>query len=110
MATDKNTTNAQHTPGPWTYRLSIDGRICGDVRGPAGRFVADIGAHEESDANARLIASAPDLLAALRDALDLLVCDALADTSRECSDDELCDVCRAKDSITNVIRRATVAA
>lgn len=56
-----------HTPGPWTVgeRRSILGRafdksekqIVDQVRG---------GSREAADANARLIASAPDLLAALK--------------------------------------------
>lgn len=55
-----------HTPGPWTVEthrdvrwvVAVDKRIC---------EFAYINAHEE--ANARLIAAAPDLLAALQRAI-----------------------------------------
>ncbi|MEH3063839.1 MAG: hypothetical protein PGN33_14220 [Methylobacterium radiotolerans] len=62
---------AQHTPGPWQadaqYIAAVDGR---PVPIAASQYVwvtAPGGpAHEEACANARLIAAAPDLLAALR--------------------------------------------
>lgn len=56
-------TSAQHTPGPWTFHLEPDGEIhiSGDdlhvCRLPQG--------YPNEAANARLIASAPDLLDAL---------------------------------------------
>jgi hypothetical protein len=64
----------QHTPGPWIVDVAqdSDGTIHSvDVREAAyGLFVAAVEAHtdEHADvmANARLIAAAPDLLAALR--------------------------------------------
>ena len=66
--------SAKHTPGPWTirYRTNVFG-IRRDV-GHVGS-VAVCGGHDsnqvdcgpESEANARLIAAAPDLLEALRD-------------------------------------------
>lgn len=66
----------QHTPGPWTIRpYNFD-----DVQGAHGIFPEgcripichsimgnDLG---QADANARLIAAAPDLLACLLDVLD----------------------------------------
>lgn len=58
----------KHTPGPWHIgvRTYHAGR---DVYGPKGEPVAvadqDITLPEESAANARLIAAAPELLAAL---------------------------------------------
>lgn len=61
--------SAQHTPGPW--RLDSDEGCCG-VLGPDGFMVADCTifsllpdapSPERWDANARLIAAAPDLLA-----------------------------------------------
>lgn len=70
-----------HTPGPWTFDPSAeaDGRRSGYIRGPksngAGGLIAvarvtEAGnGHSERMANARLIASAPRLLAALEDAL-----------------------------------------
>jgi len=41
-----------------------------DVRGPNGEHVADCGCHDQAAANAALIAAAPDLLAAVRRALE----------------------------------------
>ena len=61
---------SKHTPGPW----AVD-RYCRDIT-PVGRYlrIAEIPGHRENDtpdsqereANARLIAAAPDLLAALQ--------------------------------------------
>lgn len=64
----------QHTPGPWT----TDGNAHSgdlDVISPAGRItLIDCEFSDEPEevltANARLIAAAPDLLAALMDVLD----------------------------------------
>ena len=69
-----NTSNTQatHTPGPWTAvanRPDEDGGKLDRVRSADGHLVAGIPAYEhdqaEEDANARLIAAAPELLAAL---------------------------------------------
>jgi len=48
-----------HTPGPWKARIRRQGS---HVTGPDGFSVAHVG----TDANARLIAAAPDLLEACR--------------------------------------------
>ena len=68
------------TPAPWTYRAIAPGcrrtmvvsqrgtpYSSPDVYSSHGGFVADCGSHEQSNANARLIAAAPDLLAALKE-------------------------------------------
>ena len=67
---------SKHTPGPW----AVD-RYCRDIT-PVGRYlrIAEIPGHRENDtpdsqereANARLIAAAPDLLAALEAACDII--------------------------------------
>jgi len=61
---------AGHTPGPWTY----PGGTGNFVGGPDRIRVADVGgmerSPEERQANARLIAAAPDLLAACKSVLD----------------------------------------
>ena len=66
--------SAQHTPGPWVYRRSFDSSARRDIWTAADatghrELVATIpdadGDHINADA--RLIAAAPDLLAALRD-------------------------------------------
>lgn len=65
-----------HTSGPWTVcedgERNIQGSISIGVASPCGWFVADVWADADelkasAQANARLIAAAPDLLAALRD-------------------------------------------
>jgi hypothetical protein len=65
---------AKHTPGPWR----VGGIWAGVTRfvetsEPESRLIAEVRGnkspeeHEERDANARLIAAAPDLLAFVRD-------------------------------------------
>ena len=61
-----------HTPGPWDVQNALgDGPnkwIYAD-----GLYVAEVdGEREEAEANARLIAAAPDLLTALKDAVEYL--------------------------------------
>ncbi len=59
-----------HTPGPW---VNDNGLVYGTGMGGASFDIFDAsewnGALEEAHANAALIAAAPDLLAALQDAL-----------------------------------------
>lgn len=61
------TTNNTHTPGPWilgTYDHAVH-----NITGPKGEmpFIATIpSGRDNREANARLIAAAPDLLAALQ--------------------------------------------
>lgn len=64
--------SAKHTPGPWSYAIpgdsfvaSSNGLIC---RRPA--VSGGGGAPNNWEANARLIAAAPDLLAFVKDWLD----------------------------------------
>lgn len=64
----KTQTNQTHTPGPW--RL-LDNAILSDHINYAGNFIVTELSHRadaEHSANARLIAAAPELLAALKDA------------------------------------------
>lgn len=69
-------TKPQHTPGPWKY----DGAGFGNIRPvkETGRNIVYFGRAEgseefkERDANARLIAAAPDLLEACKLALERL--------------------------------------
>jgi hypothetical protein len=70
---------ARHTPGPWDYEQSLRGdgvpipyswQVLAEIAPPPGvdeafMHVADC----ETEANARLIAAAPDLLAALRECI-----------------------------------------
>jgi hypothetical protein len=55
----------QHTPGPWEISENEAGEldICEEV---GGDMLADLAKCKNAQANSRLIAAAPDLLAALR--------------------------------------------
>lgn len=57
---------AQHTPGPWkaTFRRTVM-HIHSDSKKIASMGSGHVGLSHEDDANARLIAAAPDLLNAL---------------------------------------------
>jgi hypothetical protein len=65
----------KHSPGPWRVKIK-SGRVCviadkapGEYRsGFQYKLVADCGSTNQREANARLIAAAPDLLAELQDA------------------------------------------
>lgn len=72
--------NTQHTPGPWKLEEAIDGRSRGYIRGanmlPGAKHGFAICkmsrasySLDEFEANARLIASSPDLLEASEQAL-----------------------------------------
>jgi hypothetical protein len=77
---------SNYTPGPWRVKPNSVG---GPTVGPEGSVVADIRTyggphvggrqHPQTDANARLIAAAPDLLEALRCACNYI--DKLGGTS-----------------------------
>jgi iron only hydrogenase large subunit-like protein len=107
-------TNTAHTPGPWTFQrieASDDNRIVYCLIGPEAELkrttgVAYAGTYgktrhltvtgirqsdEECEANARLIAAAPDLLVALEAALPFI--EAQEGTSDE--NDVIVDACRA---------------
>ena len=62
-------TNAtKHTPGPWTCNIDAEGLnvFQDDPEHPGnGDHIMCIPRHPESEANARLIAAAPEMLAAL---------------------------------------------
>jgi hypothetical protein len=84
--------NTQHTPGPWRVATTPDSPREKAVRltrfhsigvngGPAIAMLPD-GQRDIQDANARLIAVAPELLAALED-----VTEALIATDRRCNCD-----------------------
>ena len=68
--------SAGHTPGPWGYRLEAVRTVIFHKTGIGERAIA-VGAGHYPDhiANARLIAAAPDLLAALQQELEALEMD-----------------------------------
>ena len=53
---------SEHTPGPWEAREDYDSTWWVVQSGPA----QDLAIHDLSEANARLIAAAPDMLEALK--------------------------------------------
>ena len=55
--------SAKHTPGPWRYEYEPG--YCGELIAPDGMTIA-VFVDEPRPYDARLIAAAPDLLAALR--------------------------------------------
>ncbi len=83
----------KHTPGPW--RVAIGSRL--EIRGPKDEIgwpvpvVYNAGLHtdETAQANARLIAAAPELLAACIDALEV------EEKMAQCPDSELAARLRA---------------
>ena len=79
-AQDEPKASGVHTPGPWTYRRakypvdgSYDYAIAAKVGGQEFCIIAEAfgrvadAVWPDAEANARLIAAAPDLLAALKD-------------------------------------------
>jgi hypothetical protein len=76
LPTHPHNMKAQHTPAPWTARqeggIIAPWNVTSDslayVAGTFGRTA------QEQEANARLIAAAPDLLAALQECLSVLEC------------------------------------
>lgn len=95
-----------HTPGPWVYDsgsfyAAVQLNDCGTTNEPP---IIDMGAGrpEDSEANARLIAAAPDLLAALQ---------MVRDADNDCRDDGLpCIPALARGAIDGAIAKATGAA
>ena len=74
---------AQHTPGPWEHSPKLSGsenhkgfNIWQLLPGDHGSFIADVSPRDEDgiegEANARLIAASPRLLAALEEIRDSL--------------------------------------
>ena len=64
------TPNTTHTPGPWTF--NGDHVVAGTHTVVADPFASDALFGGEGEANARLIAAAPELLAALETAVDAI--------------------------------------
>lgn len=65
-----------HTPGPWIISRGMGVQIAldtGTPNEPSARFVAAVHDIPEREANARLIAAAPELLAALKHLLNASV-------------------------------------
>lgn len=67
---------AKHTPGPWRLRAAAGSRSLWRIVNAAGRVIGTISRPfqgvDAADADARLIAAAPELLEALQAAYDAL--------------------------------------
>ena len=61
----------EHTPGPWSVSFESVDPEWAIVATQGGRVVANVNADHLQDANARLIAAAPDLLEAVADLISL---------------------------------------
>jgi hypothetical protein len=60
-----------HTPGPWKARIVV-GPGCGSIVTESGRYIASISTQTGTgEANAALIAAAPDLLQSLKEVFQL---------------------------------------
>ena len=69
--------DTKHTPGPWEQRRKLSGRlsIYGSVEGGPVATIEELnntGGTPSDNANARLIAAAPDLLAEAMKAVELM--------------------------------------
>ena len=88
----------KHTPGPWVFNESIPRTVTAPKEGYITRHICDMDASTmsalEQNANARLIAAAPELLDALVDLLPLAEFGA-AEQSPPYADDSLLESARA---------------
>lgn len=65
----------QHTPGPWRIWRDMDPKEPLSIVGPSEDFTCIVAMENtQAQANARLIAAAPELLDACKDALESLTC------------------------------------
>lgn len=62
--------STKHTPGPWKFSFESINPEWAIVTTMGGAVVANVNADHRQEANARLIAAAPDLLEALRNFTD----------------------------------------
>jgi hypothetical protein len=75
--------SAQHTPGPWKVKAGTNAvlagrkQICSHVNAASALTVNMVEDYEIAQANARLIAKAPEMLEALKDAYPYIADDAL---------------------------------
>jgi len=59
-----------HTPGPWSIRKNFNGRGALDLFGEGGQMIIGNALIINQEADARLIAAAPELLEAAQDAVE----------------------------------------
>jgi hypothetical protein len=111
--TNQNTGACAHTPGPWVARPFEDSRHSPALMGydieahpdfNNGFSIAHVAGSQEMHANARLIASAPELLAALQAVLaaDDIICENVGSKS-----DQAMTRIAALDQAARAIAKAT---
>jgi hypothetical protein len=85
MSADKQVAGQAHTPGPWRHSAESVDPEWSVVTTSGGAVIANVNADCKQEANARLIAAAPDLLAALKQFIHLAENDTLrtSDADRE---------------------------
>lgn len=104
----KTETPAQHTPGPW-HQHTDGSKIYASVRSAKGQIVADCGSRSDqiAQANARLIAAAPELLAALESVLGLIPDGDMDSHAIACpGKDDGCGICFARAALAKATGRA----
>lgn len=92
----------QHTPGPWSYRMGHIGDA--GIEGPYGEDIGFVNISDGFDepnfypteANARLIAAAPDLLAALEEVTAIYRDDLATEDEPACIRRALAAIARAR--------------
>lgn len=87
----------KHTPGPWTTGGELHGFWA--VEDGNGRVICQLNGNFTPEANAMLIAAAPDLLALLEEAVKYMSCDnELDEPERDLCDND-CLFCLARAAI-----------
>ena len=97
----KTKTTLKHTPGPWYAHGGVIFSAPADCRVATCVFQNASATAIELHQNARLIAAAPELLAALRDLLAILPPDD-ACTLSDCGGAEYCAYCAARAAIDKI--------
>lgn len=69
-------TTTKHTPGPWKARrdseLDHEGKLRFEIYSHKGEAITGWGCVRQTEANARLIAAAPEMLEALKDLMTFI--------------------------------------
>ena len=111
-------TETTHTPGPWTWERARASLTFGTVPSDKHRYAigtplgelfsgVELGiSSEEADANARLIAAAPDLLEAAKEALAEFISNGHAAADGWPCNSTGCAVCDAGKTLRAAIRKA----
>lgn len=86
---------SKHTPGPWRAILNVSGLYLVSV--PPGHLAGDFLGTEMREADARLIAAAPDAIEACRRMAEYA--DIVGHLELDCAGDDRCFYCAARAAI-----------